>query len=116
MISVCPRIRSLRRRAGFTLVEFTVSTVVLSGLTLMSSAAWKWLGAPLTEVQARSALIRESRAALAALAYDLGGSLPDAYHDELWRDRLNGVKGVNGSELWLCYEGNGNNGVPDWGV
>jgi len=99
---------------GFTLVEAMLVSGLMSLLVLLLSGAWSGLGRPSADAIARCRVAQEANLAAEALARDLGGSLPDQSTGTRESGRLVGRLAVDGSELWLCYDGEPVNGLPDW--
>jgi type II secretory pathway component PulJ len=105
------------RCAGFTLVEATVVSALMTVLAVVLSSAWAGLGRPAVNVIARARLLAQMNLAVDCLARDLGGSLGDA------AGRLGGKQQAafvgwllpGNGQLWLCFDGGAApNGLPDW--
>jgi type II secretory pathway component PulJ len=102
-----------RRQRGFTLMEMMVVCVLTVLLGMLLSAAWAGLGRPMADAVARSRVTQEATLALASLARDCAGSLPDPTGQQSL-GRLVGRLVVGGSELWLCFDGGTPDGVAGW--
>ena len=102
------------KRSGFTLIESAVVSGLLALLALLLTEAWIGLGRPLAQAIGSCRVAQEANLALTSLARDLGGSQPGIVGSPE-RGRLVGRLAVDGSELWICYDGGGApNGVADW--
>ena len=64
-----------RRRAGFTLVELTVSGLLVGMIAALLAAAWPAFNRAATEVAMRGRLAQEADLALNRIAQDLAGGL-----------------------------------------
>ncbi len=109
MISAC------RRPSGFTLTEMMIVGGLTGLLVLLISDGWWGLGRPSTDALARCRLAQEANLAAASLARDFGGSLPGQVTGPKEYGRLVGGHVVDGTALWLCYDGEPANGLADWG-
>ena len=113
---------SLQRRNGFTLLEVTVTSVLTVSLAVMLGTTWRQLNGPMSDLVVWGELFQEMDIAVAAIARDLGGTLPEYSNS----DGTLGGKGQgmllacrannNGSHLQLCFDGGPNpDGIADWG-
>jgi hypothetical protein len=104
-------------RRGFSIIEISVTGVLLVLLSMLIANAWIGIGRPLVENTYRSRVAQESVLAMTSLSRDFGGCLPDgpgALGGKLTY-QLVGRTQPAGSELWLCYDGGAApNGVADW--
>ena len=104
----------VRRRNAFTVVEALIVSGLMVLLAVLLSSAWSGLGRPLADAVGRCRVTQEASLALASLARDYAGSLPDAVGEQV-QGRLVGRQVIDGSELWLCFDGGSPDGVADWG-
>jgi hypothetical protein len=104
-------------RRGFSIIEISVTGVLLVLLSMLIANAWIGIGRPLVETTFRSRVAQESVLAMTSLARDFGGCLPDgsgALGSKL-AYQLVGRTQPGGSELWLCFDGGATpNGAADW--
>jgi prepilin-type N-terminal cleavage/methylation domain-containing protein len=107
-------IHAPRRCKGFTLIEVMLVSGLMSLLVLLLSGAWSGFGRPSADAIARCRVVQEANLAAEALARDLGGSLADQSTGTKEAGRLVGRLAVDGSELWLCFDGEPVDGLPDW--
>jgi hypothetical protein len=109
--------KSRHRRRGFSIIEISVTGVLLVLLSLLIGNAWIGIGRPLVETTFRSRIAQESVLAMTSLSRDFGGCLPDgpgALGSKL-AYQLVGRTQPAGSELWLCFDGGATpNGTADW--
>ncbi|MEN6458373.1 MAG: hypothetical protein ABFC63_05535 [Thermoguttaceae bacterium] len=104
-------------RRGFTLIEVMLASGLTVFLAIVLSTAWVALSRPTAELIAWSQLFQEVDMAVASLARDLGGSLPDNGLGGKTQGRLLACKRVSdsGDHLWLCYDGGTSpDGVAVW--
>lgn len=102
-------------RAGFTVLEFMLTSLLMTILAVVTAGAWSGLGRPSVDAVVRCRIHQEAEAALAALACDFGGGLGEqALHGARDAGRLVGRR-VAGTQLQLCFEGESPNGAADWG-
>ncbi len=87
---------------------------LMSFLVLLMSGAWSGLGRPSADALVRCRLAQEANLAAASLARDFGGSLLDETGGAKESGSLVGQLAVDGSQLWLCFDGEPVNGVADW--
>ena len=66
-----------RRRAGITMTEMVVATVLATLLMMMLATTWAAFGRPALEVEARARIEQEGILAAQSLACDFGGFLAD---------------------------------------
>jgi len=112
-----PKLTSTRRRSnGFTLTEMVVVGGLMSCLVLLMSGAWFGLGRPSADALVRCRLAQEANLAAASLARDFRGSLPDETGGVKECGRLVGQLVVDGSQLWLCFDGEPLNDTADWAL
>ncbi len=103
------------RLMGFTLLETTVVSALMSVLVLALAAAWSGFARPTADVISRCRVAQEANRAALCLAEDLGGSLPGAITGNWAAGRGVGRMVVNLTELWLCFDGGPSpNGIADW--
>jgi hypothetical protein len=111
-------------RRAFTLMEVTIVSGLMAVMAVMLSTICINVVRPAVEISDRCFVTQEMEFAVAALAGDLGGSLPG-------RDgRLGGKQilsfapqgwmvttdAAGNSQLWLCFDGGDPpNGRADWG-
>jgi len=69
-----------QRRNGFTLVEVTVASGLTVLLAVVLASTWAALNRPTSDLIAWTRLFQEMDIAVASIARDLGGSLPE-YQD-----------------------------------
>jgi len=105
------------QRRGFTLIEITVSSILLALLVVLMGKIWYGMLRPTSYMAARARLDEEAALAAAALARDLGGYYSDPA-GRLGTQNLYKFVGrmqVSNKQLWLCYDaGNPPNGTADW--
>ena len=104
-------------RRGFTLMETTLVSVLMTVLAIILSAAWTGFERPTISVIARARLAREMTLAVDCLARDLGGSLAnaDARLGEKQQAAFVGWLLPGDGQLWLCFDGGSlPNGEADW--
>ena len=103
--------------AGFTLMETTVVSVLMTVLAIVLSSAWTGFERPTISVIARARLAREMALAVDCLARDLGGSLGNA-EGRLGAKQRGAFVGwllPGNGQLWLCFDGGAPpNGAADW--
>jgi type II secretory pathway component PulJ len=106
-----------RQSAGFTLMETTVVSVLMSVLAIVLSSAWAGFERPALSVIAHARVAREMTLAVGCLARDLGGSLGNA-EGRLGTKRQGAFVGwllPGNGQLWLCFDGGTDpNGAADW--
>ena len=90
--------------------------VLMSLLVVLVSGAWSGLGRPSADALVRCRVAQEANLALESLARDLGGSLPEQAVGQKQSGRLVGRLVVDDSQLWLCFDGEPADGLPDWGL
>lgn len=105
-----------RRPNAFTLTEMLIVGGLMSFLVVLMSEAWSGLGRPSADALVRCRIAQEANLAAASLARDFGGSLPGQTGGGKECGRLVGQLVVDGSQLWLCFDGEPLNGVADWGL
>jgi type II secretory pathway component PulJ len=108
-------LQNRRGALGFTLIELMIVCAMTTLLAVLFSSAWAGLGRPSVDAIARSQIAEEAQVAAASLAADLGGSLPGGTLGAEVAGRMVGWMVVGGSELWICFDGGGLNGIADWG-
>jgi type II secretory pathway pseudopilin PulG len=64
--------RSSNRRAGFTLTELLVVSVLMMALALVTTQVWRFLSADMTDLAARARLAKELRLAVESIREDMG--------------------------------------------
>jgi type II secretory pathway component PulJ len=99
---------------GFTVMEMMIVCAMTTLLAVMFSMAWSGLGQPSADALVRCQVAQEAQLATASLATDLGGSLPGQVTGTKQAGQLVGCMIVGGSQLRLCFDGGGLNGVADW--
>ena len=103
--------------AGFTLMETTVVSILMSVLAIVLSSAWTGFERPTVSVIGRARLAREMTLAVDCLARDLGGSLGNA-EGRLGTKQQGAWEGCllpDNGQLWLCFDGGAEpNGTADW--
>jgi hypothetical protein len=113
------RTRSRRRaRAGFTVVELAISSLLMALVALLLSATWTAFCRPAIDAAARCRLAQEANLAAASLARDFGGTLADA-SGQLGAPTDGQFVGRMVPEPWylrLCYHGGGSTTdfTPKW--
>lgn len=111
--------RTARRRSrrGLSLVEVSVSTGLVVLLSMLVSNAWIGLGRPLLRTAERCRIAQEADLALASLARDLGGALPEGSSGGKAAGQFVGWLHPAGAALLLCFDSpTSPNGSPDWGL
>ncbi len=116
-----------QRRDGFTLLEVMLASVLTVSLAVMLGTSWRQLSRPMSDLIIWGQLFQEMDIAVATLARDLGGSLPE-YNDTTNADAPLGGKrqglliavrtttDIDGNHLQLCFDGGPNpDGMADWG-
>ncbi len=109
---------ALRHRRGFTLVEVLVCGTLSTMLAVLLSTTWRGLGRPVVDAMASARIVQEAQLAATSLARDFGGSLAESAGrlggptDLQWVGRMQ----PGGTELRLCFDGTGFNGLPEWGT
>ena len=110
--------RKLQRRNGFTLLDVAVASVLTAILAVMLSSTWVMFSKPTSSLIAWGQLFQEMDIAVATLARDLGGSLPDNQTGNKNQWLLIGCKTTNdldGDHLMLCFDGgNSPSGELKW--
>lgn len=116
---------AIHHRNGFTLVEVTIACSLSAFLAVLLSTTWALLMRPTADLIAWGQIFQEMDVAVASLARDLGGSLPD-YKDATGvpGQKIQGVLieckagGVpNDNHLLLCFDGGDEpDGTADWGT
>ena len=104
-----------RRFSGFTLTEVMLVGGMMSFLALLISGAWRGLGRSSVDTVVRCRVAQEANLAVDSLARDLGGSLADQISGEKQIGRAVGRLVVDGSALWLCFDGDPADGLAGWG-
>jgi type II secretory pathway component PulJ len=109
-----PRFEGGVRRTGFTVLEFMLTSLLMTILAVVTAGAWSGLGRPSVDAVVRCRIHQEAEMALESLACDLSGALgeqsPQGARDA---GRLVGRR-IVGSQLQLCFEGEPLNGAADW--
>ena len=101
--------------AGFTLVELMLVAGLMSFLVLLISGAWTGFGRSMTDSIVRCQVAQEANLALASLAMDFHGNLPEDVTGALSEGEMVGRLVVGGSQLSLCFDGGSPaNGSADW--
>ena len=101
--------------SGFTLTEVMLVGGLMSLLVLLISGAWRGLGRSSVDAFVRCRVTQEANLAVESLTRDLGGSLASQITGERQLGRVVGRLAVDGSALWLCFDGQPADGVADWG-
>jgi len=97
------------------LIEVTISTTLVVMLSMLLSNAWTGLGRPLLKNAARCRIAQEADLALACLARDLGGTLPEGASGGKPSSQFVGWTHPGGNDLLLCFDSKSTpNGVADW--
>lgn len=107
-----------RRRRGFTMLEITAASIVMTMLVLLLGVVWSGMIRPTADIVVCSRLDQEAGLAEAALAADLGGSLsnPEGRIGTQPQYKFVGRLEPGNDQLWLCFDGGSPpNGVADWG-
>ena len=107
---------TLPRSKGFSVIEITVVSALMSFLVLLISGAWRGMGRPSANAIVRCRVVQEANLAVDSLARDLGGSLPGQTTGKRKLGRMVGRMVVDGSQLRLCFDGEPVNTVPEWGA
>lgn len=105
-----------RRFSGFTLTEVMLVGGMMSFLALLISGAWRGLGRSSVDAVVRCRVAQEANLAVESLTRDLGGNLADQVAGEKPTGREVGRLVVDGSALWLCFDGGPADGLADWGL
>ena len=106
---------SRSRADGFTVMEMMIVGAMTALLAILFAKAWSGLGQPSVNALVRCQVAQEAQLATASLATDLGGSLPGQPTGTKPNGEMVGQMVVGGSELRLCFDGGGLNGIADWG-
>jgi type II secretory pathway component PulJ len=112
--------RQQQRRNAFTLLDVAVASVLTAVLATMLSSTWGMFSKPTSSLIAWGQLFQEMDIAVATLARDLGGSLPENPNGSNKRQGLLvGCKTTNdltyGDHLLLCFDGgNAPDGLASW--
>jgi hypothetical protein len=107
--------RTRHARRGFSLAEVSVASGLLVMLAALLSSAWTGLGRPMLNSAYRSIIAKEAGLALACLARDFGGGLPEGSTGGKLQYQLVGRTQPGGDQLWLCFDGgSAPNGLADW--
>jgi len=104
----------VHRQRGFTLIEVTMASGIMSLLVLLLSAAWSCVGRSSADAIARCRIAQEANLAAQTLARDFSGSLPEETTGAKQLGRIVGRMVVGGSRLLLCFDGGSANGTADW--
>ena len=115
----------LHHRNGFTLVEVTIACSLTAFLAILLSTTWVLLMRPTADLIVWGQIFQEMDIAVASLARDLGGSLPDCMDSSNLLDKktqgiLLECKSSNdsdGDHLLLCFDGGASpDSTADWGI
>lgn len=107
--------KSTHRRRGFSLIEATIVSVLMSFLAVLLSLTWSAFLRPTSDIAMRGRIAEEANLAVASLTRDLAGSYADNRTDRKEKYQLVGRTQPLGSQLRLCYDGgDAPNGVADW--
>lgn len=87
------------------MIEVAVAGALMSLLVILISGAWRGLGRSSTDATARSRVVQEANLAVAALARDFSGSLPERPTGTKQDGRFVGWLAASGPELRLYYDG-----------
>jgi len=102
-------------RRGFTLTEVLVASSMLAILSALLTSMWTGMGKPLLRTARYCQINQEANLALASLAQDVSGMLPEGTSGGKLKYRLVGRTQPSGTELWLCFDGGDTpNKMPDW--
>lgn len=101
--------------SGFTLTEIMLVGGLMSLLVLLISGAWTGFGRSSTDAVVRCRVAQEANLAVESLARDLGGSLAGEVAGKKQLSQIVGRLVVDGSALWLCFDGQPADGVANWG-
>ncbi|NQU25620.1 MAG: hypothetical protein HQ567_30405 [Candidatus Nealsonbacteria bacterium] len=107
-------VSTLPRSKGFSVIEITVVSALMSFLVLLISGAWSGMGRPSADAIVRCRVVQEANLAVDSLTRDLGGSLQGQTTGERKLGRMVGRTVVGGSQLRLCFDGEPINAIPDW--
>jgi prepilin-type N-terminal cleavage/methylation domain-containing protein len=103
------------RPGGFTLLEVLIVSGLMTVLVMVLSGAWSGLGRPSSDAIIQARIAHEASLALHSLARDFSGTLAEEAAGGRRVGRLVGRLVVEGSELWLCYDGGSAGGLAAWG-
>jgi len=105
-----------RRPNAFTLTEMLIVGGLMSFLVVLMSEAWSGLGRPSADALVRCRIAQEANLAAASLARDFGRGLPEQRAGGKESGCLVDELVVEGSQLWLCFDGEPLNGTADWAL
>jgi type II secretory pathway component PulJ len=112
--------RAIRRKNGFTLVEVSLTAALTAFLAVLLAESWRNLARPTADLIAWGQLFQEMDLAVASLASDLGGSLPDAESKSAGGTSGGKKQGhfldwrIVNNRLQLYFDGGANAGTIDW--
>jgi hypothetical protein len=97
---------TFQRRNGFTLLDVTTASILTAVLAVMLSSTWARFSRPTSSLVAWGQLFQEMDLAVASLARDLGGGLPDDQTGNKQQGLLVGcttTHDLNGDHLKLSF-------------
>lgn len=106
-----------RRRRGFTVVEMTVVSLMTAILAVVMASVWSNFCKPALEAAARCRMAAEANLAVASIARDFGGNLPDPAGrlGAPLDGRFTGRMMPDSDWLRLCYHGGSDtDAAPKW--
>jgi prepilin-type N-terminal cleavage/methylation domain-containing protein len=96
-----PATQPFRRKAGFTILELLVVSILMTIVVLITSQFWRWFSPNVSFMISRGHILREAQVAKENLAADFGSAV--------------GVSGVGENGLLICKDaGDYPNGIADW--
>lgn len=104
-----------RRRRGFSLIEATIVSILMSFLAVLLSLVWSAFLRPTSDIAIRCRIAQEANLAVASLTRDLAGSYADNRTEMKEKYKLVGRMEPDGSQFRLCFDGGSTpNGIADW--
>ena len=96
-----PSTQYRRKKAGFTILELLVVSILMTIVVLITSQFWRWFSPNVSFMIARGHILREAQVAKENLAADFGSAV--------------GVSSVGENGLLICKDsGDYPNGIADW--
>lgn len=107
------RIHQSRARRGVSLLEVTIGSLMVAGITMMAASVAVDMTRGMGENIRRTRIATQARLSLESFRRDLGGCDPDRQEGDRAHWRLVGRQIPNEGELRLCFDSDAN-GSADW--
>ena len=96
-----------RSRRGMSLLEVSIASLMSVIVVLGASSFCHTMTRTMADSISQTRQAMDTRMVVESLRRDLAGALPDQHEGTLTNWKLVGRQIVAGDELWLCYDGNG---------